>query len=451
MEKCDVLLTYEIKNREIENLCLIKRELERRGYNVKMCMQYDTYFNVPEPIEAKVIVIPAYYRDRARFYTSSHLVSTKKIVNMRWEQVVSNAVNAKADSLYAIKEWGQGAVHISWGQDSFNTMVKEWGVPEDHVKICGHVTLDYMRRDLVKYYYSREELFKKYRLPANEKVHLFISSFSLSGMHKRVIKHTHTKKYSYLTEQYNKAAAASQKEILKWFEDILNETADDVIVYRPHPEEKNNALLLDLQKKQPDRFFVIGDETIKQWILACDRLYTWASTSIAEVFASGKGCAVLRPVEVPRDNEMTIYNNASTIKTYADFKKEFLADGKQSFPIEESIIRSYYDIDENKYSFERVCDVIEDVLRNDKYTLDQPLSNPFGKSPFNKYKVENFIKRKLAKSKAMEKVYKKDMFPNSKFRENLDDVFYVKNKLKNNHVTDEEIDAIVARIDKALG
>ncbi len=450
MKKCDVLITYEIKNREIENLCLIKRELERRGYSVEMCMQYATYFEVPEPIDAKVIVIPAYYRPRAKYYTASHLVKTKKIVNMRWEQIVGNAVDSKSNSLYAIKDWGKEATHISWGKDSFDTMTEEWGVSESHVRICGHVTLDYLRPQLRSFFYDKDTLFKKYNIPSDVRTHLYISSFSLAGMHSRVVKHAQTDEFSDVISQSVIATANSQKTTIEWLERILSETEDDIIIYRPHPEEKNNEQLIALQKRCP-RFRVISDETVKQWIVACDKIYTWVSTSIAEIYASGKSCAILRPTEVPYDIEMTIYNGSKSIIDYDEFKKVFLSDESVPFPIEESKIRHYYDIAPDRYSFERVCDVIEEVYKDDSYCLSQPLENPFGKTVFNKYRFENAIKRYLAKSKLMNYVQKKDWFKNTKFRENLDDVFYVRDKLKKNYVSDEEIAQIIARIDKALG
>ena len=55
-ESCDVLLTYETRNREIENLCLLKVELEKRGYSVKIRMQYDTFFRHHRPINARLVV-----------------------------------------------------------------------------------------------------------------------------------------------------------------------------------------------------------------------------------------------------------------------------------------------------------------------------------------------------------------------------------------------------------
>ncbi len=448
MKKYDILLTYETKNREVENLCLIKRELERRGYNVGMCMQYDTYFKTPEPVEAEVIAIPAYYRPRAKFYTSSHLNVTKKIVNLRWEQVFNNLSEDDPNTLCSIKDWGRDAVHISWGARPSEMMTDLYGVPEDHVKLCGHTTLDYLRGNLRNYFDSRETLFARYDIPADKRVNLFISSLTLTTMHSHVIKNSTNAEQAYAVNRMVDVAKTTQKEIVSWFEKILEEKEDDIIVYRPHPEERSSAILRELAERQP-RFRVISEESVKQWILACDKIYSWVSTSIAEVYAAGKGCTILRPVEIPYENVMKIYNGAEYVDNYEDFREAFIAED-QKLGIDESLISRYYYIDENKYSYELVCDAIEEVYKDDKYLLAEPLPNPFGKTVFNGERIKNFIKRMAAGSKLANYINKKDLFPNSKFRYLLDDVIYVREKLKKNCATDEEIADIIKKIDSVM-
>ena len=443
MEKYDVLLTYETKNREIENLCLIKRELERRGHTVGVRMQYSTFFETPDPVDAKLIVIPAYYRPRARFYTASHLLSTKKILNMRWEQVYNNQQENDPDPLGSIKEWGRDAVHIAWGARPYKRMTKEWGVPKDHVKMTGHITLDYLRGELRSYFDDKETLAARYGLPKGKRINLFISSLTFVTMHSHVIMNSATNEGMNAILTLVDIAKKTQAELLDWFERILEEFPDDVIVYRPHPEEKDSALLSDLANKNP-RFFVISEESIKQWILASDKIYTWMSTSVAEVFAA-KGCSVLRPVDIPYQNDMGTYDGADIIKDYDAFREDFRKD-TQNFAISKDVLAEYYYIDPEKYSYELVCDVIEEMLNDDAYLLKEELSNPF-KGIFNKERIKNFIKRRIAASKIMNSISEKDRFKGSKFRYLLDDVIYVKKKLEKNYVSDDEIERITKRID----
>lgn len=449
VEKCDVLLTYEIRNREIENLCLIRRELERRGYKVLMRMQYGTFFETETPVEAKVVVVPAYYRERAKFYSSSHTIKTDKIVNMMWEQVFTATDEDNPDFLGSIKPWGRKAVHMAWGEQTRKRLIEQWGVDEKNVPVTGHVALDFLRYPLSRYYMDRDTLFDKYGIPKNKKVHLFISSLNFVGADKRVIKYASNDKNSKLISTLAEVSVETRNILVDWFERLLDET-DDIIVYRPHPEELDCSNLVELAKRQ-DRFLVIGKESVKQWVLACDRLYNWMSTSIAEVYASGKGCTILRPVEIPEEADMRLFKNAPVISTYEDFRNAFVDEGVQAFPIPEETIARYYSINNDKFSYELVADAIEKTLKDDSFSLDEPLDNPFRKGGcFNKERVGNFIKRRLASSSLMEKIHNGSFMNGTHFRENLDNVFYVKNKLNNNYVPEEQIKEIISRIDSAL-
>lgn len=449
MKKYDVLLTYEIKNREIENLCLVKRELERRGYTVGMCPQYSTFFDIPEHMEANAIVIPAYYRPRAQFYASSHLDKTTKIINLQWEQLTNSVLENDPDALCAIKEWGKEAVHIAWGKNMHDRMVNIYGVPEKNVKVTGHITLDFLRGKLRNYYLSKEVLFRQFAIPDGMRTHLFISSFSLADMHSRVMKNSSAeKREDEMVMDFQKISVQSRQTIVEWFERLLEENPNDIIIYRPHPEERESELLKGLQARQP-RFYVISELSVKQWILACDKIYSWFSSSIAEIYAAGKGCAVIRPLPLSKDSDLSIYEDADIISDYEGLAREFVSDG-QCYSIKKEKLGEYYDIDLDRYSYERVCDVIEEVLNDDYYLLDPPKTNPLLGGFINFERIKNHIKCFIARSRIFGMIQEKDLFAHSSLREALDDVIYVRDKLKKNYTSEEEISRIISRIDAAL-
>lgn len=449
VEKCDVLLTYEIRNREIENLCLIKRELERRGYKVLMRMQYGTFFETEKPVDAKVVVIPAYYRERAQFYAASHTLQVKKLINLQWEQIFTSTNEDNPNFLGSIKPWGQSAVHLAWGNHMHDRLVKEWGVKEDHAPITGHVTLDFLRGPLRNYYLSREELFAKYNIPTDKKVHLFISTLAYVKQDKRVVKNAGNKDEIDKANLLADISEHTRDALIDWFDKASGEVSDEIFIYRPHPEETNCVELFELSKKRKN-FLVITQESVKQWILSCDKIYTWMSTSVAEVFAAGKTYSILRPVEVPYELDIKMFNSAPHLSSYEEFLNEIKAE-KQTMPIPKEALQNYYFVNESKYSFLLVCDVIEKVINDDSYNLDNPLSNPFKKGGvFNKNRIGNFIKRCVVASRLMNKIHNGNSFQNTNFRELLDNVFYVKDKLERNCVSDEEIQEYTERINDAL-
>ena len=447
MERYDFLLTYEIKNREVENLCLVKQELERRGYTVKMQQQYDTFFDVPEPVDAAVAVIPAYYRPRAMFYTASHLKQTRKIVNLRWEQVLSRANSCRTDNLAAIKTWGYDAVHLAWGAAAVRDMTDNYHVPADHVKLTGHVALDFLRPQLRAYYQNREELFKQYGVPLDKEISLFISSFSLGTMHDKVLKNAEPSKGALSAVlQLRDVMIESQRIILDWFDQLL---ADDsrVLIYRPHPEEKGSPLLEKMQNKHPN-FLVIRERSVKQWILTVDRILNNISTSVAEVYAAGKTCMFLQPLELPRETSMQLFDHLTVIRTQEQFLSRMHA-RDAAFPIPQEDMEQYYYIPREKMTFELICDVLDEVYHDDAYLLKSPMDNPLA-GFLNKERLKNQIKRIVAQSYICQYLHDKDLLHGSKVRENIDDILYVKDKLARNHVSDEEIDNIVMRISDSL-
>ena len=65
VEKLDFLFVYEHKVRELENLCLLKYELDKRGYKTKIIHIEDAEaLKAMRPIyHAKVVVTMACYRN----------------------------------------------------------------------------------------------------------------------------------------------------------------------------------------------------------------------------------------------------------------------------------------------------------------------------------------------------------------------------------------------------
>ena len=447
MEQYDVLITYEIRNREVENLCLIRRELERRGYKVAMRMQYRTFFYPDEPIEAKVVVVPGYYRPRAQYYAASHTVKTTKIVNMIWEQVFAAEKEEDPEVLFSIKPWGRSAAHIAWGKHMQGRLVNEWHVDPEHVFLTGHVGLDFLREPLRNYYEDRETVFAKFGIPSDKRTHLFISSLVYADATRRVLRNSNASGDLEKPSRMVELSTKTRKILIEWFEKALEENPDDVIIYRPHPEEKGDALLKGLAERQP-RFRIIPELSVKQWVLVCDKLYNWLSTSIAEVYAAGKGCALLRPVEIPRDMDIKMFHDADHITTYEQFREEF-ASPVQKLAVDEEKLLNYYQVYEDHFTYELICDAIEKVMKDDAYLLDKPMSNPLS-GTFSKERIKCFVKRCVAGSALMRKISSGGAFKGSKFRELLDDVFYVKAKLEKNYVPEEEIRQIMQRIDKAF-
>ncbi len=71
-------------------------------------------------------------------------------------------------------------------------------------------------------------------------------------------------------------------------------------------------------------FFLVADETIRHWLKACDVVYNWNSTTAVEAYYSGTPTYLIRPVPLPHDCQMPVFNQSRGIQTYEEFWKPFM-------------------------------------------------------------------------------------------------------------------------------
>lgn len=382
VKEVDFLFLYEVKARELENICLIRYELEKRGYSVVFLNTWHYLTNKIPKYKAKVVVCPALYNDTLVDFVRNYAGNFNKLVNMQWEQVVTVLDEISEDSARFISGAAKQGVHISWGEKNKKRLVSACGVPENKVKLTGHVTLDFLRHEFSNYYLNRDDLFKEYNIPQNKKICLFISSFAYVNLPDNLAKDENVKLANDPNEFIN-ISTTSQNKILNWIEKILSEDKDLVFIYRPHPAEAKNNVLLELTEKY-SRFLVISDHSVKQWIKVTDKIYTWYSTSIAEVYGSKKRCHILRPVKIPNNMELTICQGAKFIEDYSEFSLTINKEDT-AFPLDEEILNGYYDIDQYKPSYKRICDVLEEVYNKNEYIFSErkAVKHKSKKIPFN--------------------------------------------------------------------
>ena len=206
----------------------------------------------------------------------------------------------------------------------------------------------------------------EYGIPADKKIFLFVSPYFSDH---------HTEEY--LVEMckrfgegwryyYQDCMLPSKKIILDWIGRICEKREDVVFVYRPHPGEES-AQADEMTKKYPN-FKVIGDLSVKQWILISDKVYTGNSSTFVEAFFGKKMCYLLFPVPVPADYELAFLKEADKISDYTEFEKTTGQDDRP-FPVSEKLIDEVYTIDWGKPSYVKFADMAEEVLKDPYYNL----------------------------------------------------------------------------------
>ena len=369
----DLLINYEHKVREIESLCLIKNEMEKRGFSVEFTSTYDEervqfkYYR-----KAKVVIASTLYNDDCLFeFVYKNVGFCRKVVNLQWEQSLTNYDESDSNFYQNPKGFAKEAVHLCWGDASKQRLLNS-GVNENRAIVVGPIQMDLLKNNYKNYYDKKTDLAVKFNIDASKEWVLFISSFTYTNM----TKETYDEELKCYGERLNDFKAISTKskiEILKWLEEGLKSYPNKILIYRPHPSEKEDERLNYLETSY-NNFKIISELSVKQWIKTSEIILTWYSTSAAEVYFSGKNCHILRPIEIPHEWEVTIYNKSTKLTKLNEFLNSLL-NKDEKFPLNLEVLNSYYNINLQLSTTNRICDLLVQIITTDKYDMKKYKSN----------------------------------------------------------------------------
>ena len=366
----DFLILYEHIVREYESALLLKAELERRGYTAKIRQLLDTknfnYFTYKKP---KVLVASAMYdNETVNSFVYNNVGRLNKVVNLHWEQVLSG--EQEISPFFNCQGAAALCLHTCWG-DAAQQRLIGYGVNEKNTVVTGNITLDFLRPEFAGYYKNKAQLAKEFNLDENKKFMLYISSFSLAYMSKAEVDEL-SKLAGVSFDAFQVTNFKSMNETLAWFARFLDEHDDIELIYRRHPSEWNSPALDEMAAKYKN-FHTITAYSVKQWITACDFIFTWLSTAIAEVYFANKSCGVLRPFPIEWEYDPVTYLGCKAASTYDEFLQQtniMLSGAQPEFPIDPALMAQHYSFTIYP-SYKRIADALEQVYKN------EPISKPF--------------------------------------------------------------------------
>lgn len=437
----DCVFVYEVKNRELDNILLLKNELEYRGYSAKLVEIWAEECHRSIPPESEVIVTFALHNQNTMKYVSQFVKGGRKFVNLQWEQVFTNGDRSQdpsSEGTAGVYGPAKQGMHICWGENTAHYLIDRYGVKKSHTALTGSITLDYLRKEFRDFYISREDLCRQYGIDPEQQLYLFISSFSYGELPDSLLNSEVYKNQGFDVFEHKRITIESQKEILDWFEKELIKHPDVTVVYRPHPTESSHKRLLEMEQKYPN-FRVIGELSIKQWILSADKLYTWWSTSIAEIYAAKKGCSILRPVEMPYENELEVYKGANFVSDFDEFDCNYLLPA--GFPVPEATMNHFYVFQEKRPAFLNVADVIEEVIKSDEFIVsgfENERVNPLWIRYFNlRRSLKKFLFSQPVLYRIAEYLFHGKTFANEHTLEDIRNEFPYFEEMKQKNLPDE--------------
>lgn len=367
MKKVDFLLIYEHRMRELESLCLLKCELEKRGYKTDIVSCVELQYARKPIYKAEVVVIPGCAGNQSVDFYVGRFVEFNKIISMQREQIIGSVVKEDKSGWNKINGIGKDAFIFCWNEQNRKWLIENEGCRESNAKVVGNISMDFCKDRFNQFYFNKNEIAEKYNLDVNKKWITFISSFSLVGMSKEEIDAFVNDVGINECYQYYDVSIKSQCEILKWFSGLLEKEKEIIIIYRPHPGEKINDKIVDMMERYSN-FKVIMGESVQQWIHISDKLYTWVSTSIADAMFSKIPCFVLRPYQIPEKFEIELYHNAEFIDSEKCFIKSAIS-SERCYPISLEELKKYYYYDELKYTYEEQINICQKILESDDYKI----------------------------------------------------------------------------------
>ncbi len=367
MIELDFLFLYEHKVRELENLCLMKYELDRRGYRTKIIFINNAENALsPKPIyHTKVLCVMACYHNKTLRWHVKDYITFDKIIDLQWENIVYPKDEEREGAYKNYIEVGRNVVHVSWGKQNQKRLLDTAHLDPKKVKVVGHVGMDFLRFPLNRYYLSREEILGKYQIPQDKKVVLFASPYYGDDLSKDYIDDMCSRFGDNWVDYYD-FMCKSQEIVLKWFDKICQTNQDIFFVFRPHPGHPSK--MAQTLEERYDNFRIIGGESVKQWIIACDKVYTGNSSVVVEAFFARKDCQLLFPLPVTDGFELKLISDSRHLTTFEEFEAS-LKDVHSTFPTPRESIEEIYLVDWETPSYIRFADMAEEVLQDDYYRL----------------------------------------------------------------------------------
>lgn len=366
----DCLIYYELVERSYENDLLIKTELEKRGYRVVLCNLYWRDFWKCLFYQPKIIMLTA-CRNTEQMAAQFPFFFKKRavFVNIQEEQI---AFSSDFDlNLFMPQGRAKEAFHFSWGEFSDDYM-RRAGVRTSHVIKMKPFQFDLCQKEFRDYFFSRAYIAEQYKLDIHKKWVLFASDFCISAQYNT--EELLQRLCENLNDNYRKvyyAEVQMQQMLYEWWDRYLSEHENVIVIYRQHPSELKSLRLIDKLCSNHDNFVCHKDYSIKQWIHVVDIYTTWISSSVMEAYYADIPCFALGDSEriVEDGIAIPLFDYDKYISDYETFEK--IMNDPQNYrddylPISQPAIKKYYGEHEDGFAYLKICDYIDELLKDKK-------------------------------------------------------------------------------------
>ena len=332
MRPVDVLYLVEHTSREMDVACAVKALAEHRhGLNVEIRNIYLHAQQSLRELEPAVVAHPFFYYATGALAVEDYIARWPDALhfNIAWEQLHYKAhwqVKRPSDEFARTQ-----VIHHAWGR-FYHDYLTSFGVPEDNIRLNGQPAYQLYLDPYRRHYRTRESLAEVYGLdPA--KAWIFVPEnyrWAFIG--------GKAKLFSRLGGDLQEIDALRDfsRQALRLLLSCCNALAQEPgveVIFRTRPAV-NSEIMLDFFGKHvgssAPRLHFIKEGSVREWILASDKVVSSYSTSLIEAAVAGKDVFMFEPTPFPSALHCAWYDLAPKIKDAAQFTERCLGAAGQA-------------------------------------------------------------------------------------------------------------------------
>lgn len=329
MRKVDVVYLYEHAARELDVACAVAARL-RKDYSIYAeIIHWPTGFpQAVTHIRPGMVLLPFCYTERSYEALLAYWREAR-FFNLTWEQLFY-AGNQKAKTPrgeFALNY----VIHHAWSEFYADFLMQN-GLAEQRIFLNGQPAYTLYESPYKAYFSSRTDLAERYRLDPSRRWILFPENYNWAfysaATIKRFIESGQSPADVRAMQEY---CERSLHQVVQWLADVANDDKFEVII-RPRPSTTLAEFRLAMEKiltKLPSHLHVIQQESVREWILASDLVFSSHSTSLIEAAVAGKPVFIVEPYRIPEPLKVEWQELLMHVRTRAQFL-EVCCDNHQS-------------------------------------------------------------------------------------------------------------------------
>ena len=297
----DVVILYEKAARELDVACALVNVLQRRhGLKTEIVQQNYPQRRALRDLRPSIVVLPFCYQQRSN---NQFLLQWRGATyfNMTWEQLFYPG-NSKAKTprgTFAVRH----VVHNAWSPAYVDFLLAQ-GVPRNHILLSGNPAYALYDEPYRLYFKSRTELASAYGLDESRRWIFFPENYNWAFYDQSMLD-------QMIQDGQPATQVASMRDVVtRAFEEAMHwcfrlATAGEVeLIVRPRPSTPSEvfaARVTETLGRLPPGMTIIGEETVRDWILASDVVMSSYSTSLIEASIAGRPAYLVEPARWPTE------------------------------------------------------------------------------------------------------------------------------------------------------